>query len=257
MAQEKAMGEVVWRDLMSLDVERSRDFFQAVFGWEIEEWRMPTGDVYQMFKQGEKTFGGVVPLDKEHGMSSHWISYHKVDDVDERCARATDLGATIGVEPTDIPDIGRFAVVGDPQGAWFSLFSSSNPDGVDDPAAGAHGSVTWTELQTSDPDAATNFYSRLFELSTETVEMEYGPYTTLKAGETMIGGIGRKPEELPVSAWVTYFETSDVDKTIAEIEQLGGTVTAPAMDIPGVGRIGWAVDPAGTSFAFMTSESQG
>ena len=180
-------------------------------------------------------------------MPSHWISYISCEDVDAFCAKATDMGATIGVPPTDIPGVGRFAVVADPQGAWFSPFQDTS--GTDGSSDGK--SVVWNELMTTDLDGAVAFYTAMFGWTSQVMDVGTGPYTIFMDGETMVAGAGKAEESMPMAAWVIYFGAEDADRSADRISELGGTVLFPVMEVPSVGRMTWATDPAGAVFAIM------
>ena len=130
-----AAGRFVWHDLMTTDAARALPFYTTLFGWRAETMPMGGAGEYTMFHVGDEGLGGMVPLDPAHGIASHWIAYVTVPNVDAACEQATALGGTVGVPPTDIPNVGRFAVVEDPQGAVFSPFHSTSPD-VAPPAIG-------------------------------------------------------------------------------------------------------------------------
>jgi predicted enzyme related to lactoylglutathione lyase len=247
-------GRFVWHDLMTTDPGSSQAFFAGLFGWTAEPVDMG-GVTYTVLKRDGEQFGGLMALDPEHGLPSHWISYLSTGDVDDLCARASDMGATVGVQPTDIPNVGRFAVVGDPQGAWFSPLSEAERAPLRSPSVdAAPGEVVWNELVTSDVEAATAFYTRLFGLEPKVMDVGTGPYTLLYNGPVPVAGILKKPDDMPVPAWVIYFEADDIDAAVERIAALGGTVLFPPMQVPTVGRLTWATDPAGATFAIMQSE---
>lgn len=250
-------GRFVWRDLMTTDIETSQEFFQKLFGWDTEVFDMGPNGTYTMFKLSDApTFGGISQLDASHGAPPHWLSYISTDDVDDCCARASEMGATVVVEPAVIPEIGRFAVLADPQGAHFSVFSEPERSSIDEPPQGnlPHGAVVWNELMTGDVEAATAFYSRMFGWSSEVADVGTGPYTLFRNGSTLVAGMGKKPDDMPVSAWAIYFEAADIDKAVERVGELGGQIMFPVMEIPRTGRITWATDPAGAVFGMMQSE---
>jgi predicted enzyme related to lactoylglutathione lyase len=115
-------GSLVWTELLTTDVAKAQPFYTGLFGWKAEA--MPMGPMtYTIYKNGSEQAGGMMQITKEMGpMPSNWMVYFGVDDVDASAARATSLGGTIAMPPHDIPNIGRFAVLMDPQGAAFSVF---------------------------------------------------------------------------------------------------------------------------------------
>jgi uncharacterized protein len=117
-----------------------------------------------------------------------------------------------------------------------------------------HGAFSWSELMTTDVEAAKSFYSQLFGWSARDMEMPNGNYTTVQVGEASVGGIMRIPAEaqgMPPS-WGVYVTVDNVDETLARAEKLGGTVVMPPMDVPGVGRMAVVRDPQGATLSVIT-----
>jgi predicted enzyme related to lactoylglutathione lyase len=82
---------------------------------------LPTGQEYTIFKKGDSQAAGMMELPAEWKVSPHWLVYFAVDDSDRTVRKASGMGATVMVPPTDIPNIGRFAILNDPQGADFAV----------------------------------------------------------------------------------------------------------------------------------------
>jgi uncharacterized protein len=117
-----------------------------------------------------------------------------------------------------------------------------------------HGAFSWSELMTSDPEAAGKFYSQLFGWKIETSDMGTGPYHLIKVGETSIGGIMGKPPGAPAempSMWGCYVTVSHLDQTLATVERLGGAILMPPMDVKGVGRMAVIRDPQGAALSVI------
>ena len=121
---ESMNGEFSWCELITDDVKGAKKFYTKLFGWETEEMSMPEGMTYTVIKVGGKGIGGIMKTPKEaKGLPPMWVTYVTVDDVDKVVKKAEKLGAKIHVEPTDIPDVGRFAVLLDPQGAAINVIT--------------------------------------------------------------------------------------------------------------------------------------
>ena len=121
----KTHGAFSWNELMTTDPEAALKFYQPLFGWTIEKMTMP-GMVYNVVKTSDASVGGIMKLPKEAaagGMPPTWVSYVTVDDVDATAKRATELGGKVVHGPTDIPGVGRFAVIVDPQGAAVNVIT--------------------------------------------------------------------------------------------------------------------------------------
>lgn len=118
-------GEFCWNELATTNYESCKTFYTELFGWQIKENEPVAGMTYNEISiDGKKQFGGMYQMGKEFGDApSHWIAYVAVDDVDASAAKVTELGGSVCVPPTDIPNTGRFCVVNDPSGATFSLIT--------------------------------------------------------------------------------------------------------------------------------------
>jgi uncharacterized protein len=119
-------GALCWTELMTKDTAKARDFYSSVIGWKTES--MPMGPMeYTLWKTADgKNAGGMMGITPEMGpMPAHWMSYFQVADIKATLKRATDMGGSVVVPVQDIPNVGQFAVLHDPQHAHFSLLQSS------------------------------------------------------------------------------------------------------------------------------------
>lgn len=126
-----AHGSVCWSELATRDLTAARDFYGALLGWELKQSEaVGNGMQYLEFHAGGRPYGGLFQMGAEFGAApSHWMTYLAVDDVDAAAAKVPELGGQICVPPTDIPNVGRFAVINDPTGATFSLITLAAPSG--------------------------------------------------------------------------------------------------------------------------------
>ena len=116
-------GAFSWCELMTTDVEAAKAFYTKLFGWDSEAMSMP-GMTYTVVKVGGKGIGGIMTIPKEaQGTPPMWGTYVTVDDVDLTARTAEQLGAKILVPPMDIPTVGRFCVIQDPQGAVINAIT--------------------------------------------------------------------------------------------------------------------------------------
>ncbi|HYY28640.1 MAG TPA: VOC family protein [Chthoniobacterales bacterium] len=116
-------GVFSWNELITTDPEAAKEFYTRLFGWTAEEW--PMGEFkYLIVKSGGKEIGGIMPVPEQaKGMNPTWGAYVTVDDVDAIAAEAQKLGGTLCVPPKDIPSVGRFTVIQDPQGAMIAAIT--------------------------------------------------------------------------------------------------------------------------------------
>lgn len=249
MADASIRGRFVWHELMSNDPDAAAAFFGKVFGWTTQPFASTPG--YRMFMQGRQGAGGLMPLPKEakaHGTPPCWVIYIATPDVDKTAAQATALGGKVLRAPEDIPTVGRLAIVADPQGAMFAVFTPLPRPGSAAPLE----PYSWHELVTPDPDAAFGFYRRLFGWE-ETGAVDMGPMGTYRmsgvGGVPMLGMMGTPAGSAAPPAWLAYVRVADARKTAATITRAGGTVVYGPAEVPGGDLIVNAIDPEGVLFA--------
>jgi hypothetical protein len=248
-------GEFVWYELMTTDPEGAKKFYTDVVGWGTAPFENATGMDYTMWTKGEAPVGGVMELPEEArkgGAPPHWLGYVAVPDVDATAKKTKELGGKVLHGPEDIPEVGRFAVLADPQGAVICAFKGTQ-DMAGDHKDPEPGDVAWHELTTTDWEAALDFYSELFGWDKQqSMEMPegMGTYQMYGLGERMLGGMYNKTADMPFPPnWLYYVSTPDVDAAAKKIEKKGGKILTGPMDVPGGGRIVVAQDPQGAAFA--------
>jgi predicted enzyme related to lactoylglutathione lyase len=124
----KEHGVFSWNELLTTDVPAAKAFYRKALGWELEDLN-GGGMTYTIVKQGEREVGGIMAVPNEaQGMPPAWGSYVTVDDVDARVARVESLGGKVLTAPRDIPNVGRFAVIADPQGATLAMITYFKKD---------------------------------------------------------------------------------------------------------------------------------
>jgi predicted enzyme related to lactoylglutathione lyase len=245
-----AKGQFVWYEDMTRDPRGAIGFYSEVIGWRTEPFQ---GTDYTMWVSKQGPLGGVMKQAREDA-PANWIAHVQVDDVDATAARARKLGGRIHKEPTDIPTVGRFAVIADPQGAAIAIFKPAGEMALHD--VSAEGEFCWNELMTSDAAAALKFYSDLFGWKI-VEEMDMGPmgiYRIFGVGENRLGGMMTTPKGQPARpAWLFYTETSDLDAALRRATAKGAKVLNGPMSVPGGGRIAQLEDPQGAAFALHQS----
>ena len=119
----KQHGVFSWNELVTTDVPAAKKFYRAALGWELND--IKNGDMgYTMARMGNQEVAGLMAMPQDaQGMPPAWGSYVTVDDVDARVARVTALGGKLCVAPRDIPNVGRFAIIADPQGAMLAMIT--------------------------------------------------------------------------------------------------------------------------------------
>jgi hypothetical protein len=256
-----ARGRYVWFDLMTSDVEAAKAFYTETIGWKTQEWGGPTP--YTMWNvKGDVGVGGVMELPaevKQMGAPPHWMGYVAVDDVDATAKKAKELGGQVHKAGMDIPEVGRFAVLADPQGAAFAVFKSKQSDWkqADRQTPGA---FSWHELNTTDYESAWKFYSALFGWEpTTSMDMGegMGKYFMFKpAGdENSFGGMSNVAKTMKMPPhWLHYVTVENAADATKRITQKGGKLLNGPMDVPGGGKIAQFQDPQGAAFAIYAEK---
>ena len=224
MPSEQLRGTFVWHELLTTDLDAAKEFYTQLIGWGTKQWE--GSDPYTMWMNQDTPVAGVVTLPEEElkeGVSPHWLAFLGAPDIDSVKVQVEGLGGRILVEPTDVPDAGRFSIMADPQGASFAVFAPT----WEVPSHGelGAGDFSWHELATIDHVAAFDFYSAIFKWSrTESMDMgEMGVYQMYGKEDTTYGGIYNKSAQQPGPPnWLLYVQVEDVDRSAEKVVQLGG-----------------------------------
>ena len=243
-------GTFCWVELATKDGAAAKKFYTSLFGWEVDDSPIPDGSTYSMLKKNGKQAGALYEMGpQQQGVPPHWNSYVSVASADDSAAKAKDLGGKVMMEPFDVMDAGRMAVVSDPTGAVFSLWQPKAHDGAQ--VVNEPGAFCWNELYTTDPRKAADFYSGLFGWTKDARHMDFGEYVIFKNGDAQMCGMMQLPKEWgPVPPhWLVYFAVDDCDRAVEKAKGLGASVTVPPMDIENVGRFAMLIDPQGAGFA--------
>lgn len=248
-------GAISWSELMTADPEAAVRFYGAVLGWKDDVMPMPQGN-YHVQMLDDRPVGGIMAL-PEPDVPTVWVYYMTVDDVDAVASRAVELGGKIEVPAMDIPSVGRFCGLLDPQGAFFHIIKYEEMEGEDMPEVDftksfvTPGAFSWFQLQTKDAEAATAFYRSLLGWEVVEEQMPMGPYRTIKVGGVGIGGIMKVWEEGMPPHWGSYVTVDDIEAVTAAASSAGGTVLVPPSEIPSVGRFSTVQDPTGGVLNFV------
>jgi uncharacterized protein len=248
MAETKPRGRFVWYDLMTTDPAKAAEFYTRVIGWGTSNWEAATA--YTMWTNNSVPLGGVMTLPPEAG-APHWLAYISTSDMNATVRQTTDLGGKVLIGPKDVPTVGSFAVLKDPQGATFAAFTSaSDSPGQEGPPQ--PGEFSWHELATHDHPAALRFYQALFGWEkTSYMDMgEMGGYQMYGRNGVELGGMFNKPADMPGSpAWLHYIMVEDVHRAVEAAKGQGARIVNGPMEVPGGDWIAQGMDPQGAMFA--------
>jgi hypothetical protein len=206
-------------------------------------------DIYTRLQIGGKDVGALYKMRPEQaaqGVPPNWGTYFTVKSADETAKKVKAAGGNVIVEPFDVMDYGRMAVVQGPEGAMFSIWQPGTHYGFQ--RVGEDNTAGWTELQTTDAAKSTRFLADVFGW---TMKVD-ADYTEFKLGGKSIGGIRPMGGDEPFPPhWLIYFQLANCDATVAKAKSLGGMVLMPAMDLEKVGRFAVLADPQGAAFAVI------
>ena len=253
-----APGTFCWADLGTPDAIAAKRFYTALFGWIAEDRPMGPDAFYTMLTQQGRAVAALYPQDPAPGAGApHWLSYISVASANDSTRRTRELGGNVVVEPFDVLDVGRMALVQDGTGAVVALWQPRRHVGAG--IVRDTGAMCWNELATTDTVRAEAFYAGLFGWSATTRDIGGTRYTTFaRDGEPCSGMLPIEPSRGPVPPhWLVYFAVSDCDGQVALVQSLGGAVRVPPADVPGVGRYAVVADPQGTTFAMMRRMAEG
>lgn len=254
-------GDFIWYELLTRDADAAQDFYRPLLGWDFSDSGQAEMDYRQISMKGNG-LGGLLPLTPEmtaNGAQPCWLGYINVEEVDRMAEAISSAGGSVHLQPQDIAEVGRFALVADQQGAMFYVMKPTPPADSPDATSLAFaatepsiGHCAWNELATSDTDAALNFYHDLFGWEKDG-EMDMGPMGTYNflRHDFMIGAMMDKPDEMPVSAWTYYFRVADIDVALDLIKAKGGQILVEPIEIPGGEFTLNALDPQGAAFALI------
>ena len=246
-----------WYELMTSDVKAAEAFYSAVVGWRGEKFGGNFMNYIVMNAADRGTVGIMdIPEDaKAMGAGPMWLGYIRADDVDAAAESLKKAGGKVHRAPRDIPEVGRFAVVDDPQGVTFMLMK---PNGPDQPpvALGTPGHIGWHELLANDDKAAFDFYAGQFGWTKgDAMDMgAMGTYQLFASGGEPVGGIMTKPANVPRPYWQFYFTVPALDAAADKVKEQGGTIIFGPMEVPGGSWIVQGQDPQGAIFALTAAK---
>ena len=230
-------GTAIWYELMTENPDTAQAFYATILGWTFDKPYTGANKNYRTFTSTDgDAVGGILQSPDGVTFGPTWLFYIGVDDVDAAAKQVTTLGGRVDMEPTDIPDVGRFALVADPQGAQFYLMRGNSDKNSPSFSQSQSGHCSWNELVTSDQNAAMEFYSAMFgwEKSGAMPMGDSGDYTFLSNGDTAIGAMMNVPEteQAALPYWNFAFNVDDIDAAVKAVVAGGGTVRLGPLELP-------------------------
>ncbi len=246
--QNVPQGAPCWVDLMSSDVEKSKAFYGALFGWTAGAADPEYGGYITFSKDGEMV-AGLMSAQAAQGPPDVWSVYLAVEDAAAAVQAARDNGGEVYVDAMPVGTAGVMAVVGDVGGAAIGIWQPGEHRGG---LVGTGGAPCHFELHTRDYDDVVAFYQKVFGWTPEPMG-DTPPgfrYTLLNVADGESAGIMDAGDFLPAGVpahWSVYFAVDDVDKALAVVAELGGSTVMPPETTP-YGRLATATDSTGAMF---------
>ena len=249
-----ANGTPSWADLMTHDGPGAKNFYTSLFGWQFDDAPIDEHMVYTMYNhRGLTACASAVayPGSEQENLPAHWSVYVTVSDLEAATERARAAGGVVIAEPFQVMEVGRMSMIQDPQGALLRLWYPLQHQGAS--VTNEPGALSWFELATTDVAVARAFYSQVLQVDAEDDPDTPFPYTLLKVDGQAVAGIieiGEDWGDVPPH-WSIYFGTTDVDGTVARVQELGGTVIVEPRDIADFARFAVVADAEGAPFSLI------
>jgi predicted enzyme related to lactoylglutathione lyase len=247
-----APGSFCWLELASTNADAGLKFYTELFGWSVNSHDMGEMGKYHILQKGGQDVAALyqmMPEMQAAGVPTNWLSYVAVTSADEAVEQTKSLGGTVVNGPFDVYDMGRMAVLTDPQGAVFAVWQAMTHHGVQ--RRDEDDTLCWNELQARDIEGSRVFYTSLFPWTFKG-GAEYTEWH-LTTGEAIGGMLPVQSPDMPPH-WLPYFSVADCEATVRKAQELGAALYAPPMDIEGVGRFAVVADPQGGAFAVIKLE---
>ncbi len=249
-------GKFCWYELMTTDPQAAGAFYTRVIGWQAEDSGL-ADTPYTLFKVEGQGVGGVMAVPEEArqaGARPGWIGYIWVRDLDAALAQLQAAGGAIRRPAGEIPGVGRFAVVADPQGAIFVLFRNFGEQEAPTAPPGTPGHIGWHELHADNWESAFDFYAGQFGWTkADTFDMgpEMGLYQIFTTQSGQGGGMMNRIPITPGPFWNFYINVDDIDAAATRVSEAGGQVMHGPQEVPGGNWIIQGRDPQGAMFALV------
>lgn len=255
-AVESAASTFSWYELHTPDAAAAEAFYKAVLGWGTQDAGMPDRK-YIMVSVAGVPVGGLLEKPAQafaSGEKPRWVGYIGVKDLTGTSERLQKAGGTVHRPPEEIPGVGKFAVVADPEGTVFVLFQGlEGMTPPEQPGNCTPGMPVWNELAATDSESSFRFYADLFGW-TKVQSVDMGPagmYHMFAAGAGPIGGMTSLMNGAKSSGWLFYFHVPNIGAAMDLVKQHGGTVVFGPSPVPGGALIAHCLDIQGAKFGIV------
>lgn len=250
-------GEYIWYELLTTNADAAQKFYGDLMGWRFTGSGQEGLD-YRIVHAGEEGVAGILQLTDgmvAEGARPVWLGYVSVDNVDATVAAISESGGGVRMPAMEVPNVGRIAMVSDPQGVPFYIMRPSGEGTSTAFSSTAIGHCAWNELATRDMQQSLDFYGRHFGWRKgDAMPMgEAGDYQFIVQNDTTIGAFSPYVEEGREPGWLYYFHAADIDAAMERISAGGGKLLHGPHQVPGDDWIVIGLDPQGAAFALVGS----
>lgn len=242
--ESRVVTGVAWHDLITRDLDKSRTFYEGVFGWTF-------GDV---IRRNQKSFvfasvngtpvAGFQRAD-DATVASQWITYIAVADLKGMTRAATEAGGKVVVKTSVVLQETEGTILTDPQGAPFGLIEGRTAEADGDEAR--ENTWIWHELFTKDIEAAVSYYEKVFGVTRGDAKVGKVNRILLRVGDRPVVGVLEVPDPEVRPNWLPMLKVPDIAKVLERTKALGGRVImAPSEEVRN-GTVAIIADPAGAA----------
>ena len=246
-------GKMIFAELVTPNVADAERFYGGLFGWTFRDVPVQGTRYAEAVSGGAQVAGLIekpIPADGRHRPA--WLTFLSTGDVDATVRSATGVGARVLFAARDVPDLGREAVMADPQGAVFAVLASSSGDPGDTLAG--DGMWIWSSLITRDPEAAATFYKAVFGFQVyNATDSTSGKHLVLAADNFARASVNSFPADRPDyrARWLSFLRVEDVGAAVGKVLRLGGRVLVPAHADRDGHPVSIVADPEGAAFGLL------
>ncbi len=251
LTHQRFVGKFVWFDLFTHDLQSTSRFYEELFGWSFDDTFSGEKIVKTIMRKGVPIANAVyINPQKSNVNESQWLSYMSVGDVDRASMIVEQNNGSIYMQPKDLPNRGRVAVVIDPEGALFAMVTATGGDPADRGFIENH----WmgSELWTTNLDAALKFYHMLVGYEIKLVDVgANSKYHLLVRDNKMRAGAVSIPWDNVKPNWIPYIAVKEVASIASKAQRIGGKVLIEPDQKIRKGSVAIIADPSGAVFAIQ------
>lgn len=231
----------IWHDLVTPNMDRSMEFYTAVFGWTFKEVNTKGLRVATIYS-GTTPIAGVIEVPRAN--TSVWIKAIPVSNLKDRISLAEKSGGRVLLPPADIPGRGTQVIMEGKSGEEFSFVGNLSSD-LSAAGSNAENQWLWSELWADDPEGARSFYENVFKVNTESTDNGGQPYWVFQSGESKLAGMIKNPLTNQGTQWVPYVKAGNTNAVVDKAREAGAFIVLEPNASVREGKVSVFQDPLG------------